>query len=74
MGATPDKEFDGFSQWSQVLPRQKTVDFKFVYRAFMHRITMKSVSSASGECGPILFVFKDSFTFRNVVRDGIVYT
>ena len=35
---------------------------------------MMPAVSASGECGPTLFVFKDRIHYRNVLRNGVVYT
>lgn len=73
VSATPDKDFNGFSQKKRLLLRTKAVYLNFIDWVYHHRITIMPVDSASCECGPPLFKLKDKIPYRNVLRYGSFY-
>lgn len=74
IGVTPDKDLDGFCKRCRVFSCQETMELKNGEWAYMNRMTMMPVVSASGESGTPLFVLNDRIPYRNVIRNGGVYT
>lgn len=70
MGSTPHNDLDMFRQRSKVLLHQNAIELKFFEWAYMHQINMTAVVSASRECSPPLFAFKDHILYLYSTFDG----